>query len=85
MAEHSLAGKAILVCGITSGIGEATVRRLAGSRARVTFVGRREVLGEVTAGDLRRAGHQADFVAADMTVDVTIRVPSAGPLSCGWR
>ena len=58
---------------------------LAGSRARVTFVGRREVLGEVTAGDLRRAGHQADFVAADMTVDVTIRVPSAGPLSCGWR
>jgi NAD(P)-dependent dehydrogenase (short-subunit alcohol dehydrogenase family) len=70
MAEHSLAGKAVLVCGITSGIGEATVRRLAGSRARVTFVGRREVLGEVTAGDLRRAGHQADFVAADMTVDV---------------
>jgi len=40
MAELSLAGKAILVCGVTSGIGEATVRRLAGSRARVTFVGR---------------------------------------------
>jgi NAD(P)-dependent dehydrogenase (short-subunit alcohol dehydrogenase family) len=34
MAEQSLTGKAILVCGATSGIGEATGRRLARSGAR---------------------------------------------------
>lgn len=69
MSSDSVAGKVILVCGGTSGIGEATARRLAAAGARVVLAGRRAALGEAIAADLRQAGHQAAFLAADLTVD----------------
>jgi NAD(P)-dependent dehydrogenase (short-subunit alcohol dehydrogenase family) len=69
VSGNSVAGKVILVCGGTSGIGEATARRLAAAGARVVLAGRRQAIGEAIAGDLRRAGYQAAFAAADMTVD----------------
>lgn len=69
MPGDSVAGKVILVCGATSGIGEATARRLAAAGAQVMLAGRRQSLGEAIAGDLRRAGHRAAFLAADMTAD----------------
>jgi NAD(P)-dependent dehydrogenase (short-subunit alcohol dehydrogenase family) len=69
VSGYSVAGKVVLVCGATSGIGEATARRLAAAGARVALAGRRHALGEAIASDLRRAGHQADFLAADMTAD----------------
>lgn len=64
-----MAGKVIVVCGATSGIGAATARRVAAAGARVVLAGRRQELGEAIASDLRQAGHQAAFLAADMTVD----------------
>jgi NAD(P)-dependent dehydrogenase (short-subunit alcohol dehydrogenase family) len=69
VSGYSVADKVILVCGGTSGIGEATARRLAAAGAHVMLAGRRQALGEAIAADLRQAGHQADFLAADMTVD----------------
>jgi len=55
-----LEGKAALVTGGTSGIGEATVRLLAAEGARVAFTGRRESLGRALAEAV--GGH---YLAAD--------------------
>jgi NAD(P)-dependent dehydrogenase (short-subunit alcohol dehydrogenase family) len=57
-----LDGKAALVTGGTSGIGEATVRLLARRGARVAFTGRRRELGEALAHDVGGV-----YLAADHT------------------
>jgi NAD(P)-dependent dehydrogenase (short-subunit alcohol dehydrogenase family) len=57
-----LDGKAALVTGGTSGIGEATVRLFARRGARVAFTGRRRELGEALAHDVGGV-----YLAADHT------------------
>jgi len=58
----TLDGKAALVTGGTSGIGEATVRLFARQGARVAFTGRRRELGRALADDVGGV-----YVAADHT------------------
>lgn len=65
-----LAGRVCLVLGATSGIGHATALRMAKEgAAAVVAVGRRQVLGEPLAQEIKMAGAQALFIAADVTRD----------------
>jgi NAD(P)-dependent dehydrogenase (short-subunit alcohol dehydrogenase family) len=59
--------KVALITGGTAGIGEATVRRLAGLRAKTVFVGRDENDGRRIESELLRNGAEAVFLKADLS------------------
>jgi NAD(P)-dependent dehydrogenase (short-subunit alcohol dehydrogenase family) len=60
------AGKAVLVTGSTTGIGEACARVFAESGARVMVSGRHEPRGRAVVDAIRAAGGDAQFAAADL-------------------
>lgn len=62
-----LDGRVVLVTGGTSGIGAAAARRLGEDGATVVVSGRNAERGEAVATELRAAGGQAHFIAADAT------------------
>jgi len=61
----SLAGRTALVTGGSSGIGRAMAAALAGAGAEVTLLARTESALETAAADIRAAGGDAQWVAAD--------------------
>jgi NAD(P)-dependent dehydrogenase (short-subunit alcohol dehydrogenase family) len=65
----SFAGKAVLVTGSTSGIGEACARVFAESGASVMVSGRSAERGRRVAESIRSAGGSAHFIAADLRTD----------------
>ncbi len=62
-----LSKKVALITGGTSGIGEATARLFAREGAQVAITGRRRELGEAVIAQIRQAGGEAIFIAADVT------------------
>lgn len=60
------AGKAVLVTGSTTGIGEACAHAFAESGAKVMVTGRREASGRAVVDAIRAAGGSAEFAAADL-------------------
>jgi meso-butanediol dehydrogenase / (S,S)-butanediol dehydrogenase / diacetyl reductase len=60
------AGKAVLVTGSTTGIGEACAHVFAESGARVMVSGRRAEAGQAVVEAIRAAGGHAQFAAADL-------------------
>lgn len=61
-----LAGRTALVTGSTGGLGVAIATALAGEGAFVIVSGRDKQRGDAVVADIRNAGGQADFVAADL-------------------
>ena len=59
-------GKAVLVTGSTTGIGEACAREFAAAGARVVVSGRDVVRGEAVVAALRAGGGEALFLPADL-------------------
>ncbi|MFG2713509.1 SDR family NAD(P)-dependent oxidoreductase [Streptomyces goshikiensis] len=62
-----LVGKSALITGASSGIGAAAARVFCREGARVTLVARREPELASLAAELTDAGHQAQYVVADVT------------------
>ena len=63
---RALPGKVALVIGGNSGIGEATVHRLAQEGAHVVIVARRQAEGEAVEQAVRAAGGEATFISCDV-------------------
>jgi NAD(P)-dependent dehydrogenase (short-subunit alcohol dehydrogenase family) len=62
----SFAGKAVLVTGSTTGIGEACARAFAESGAKVMVSGRSEQRGRAVVDEIQAAGGSAQFTAVDL-------------------
>ena len=67
-----LEGKAAIITGSTSGMGEASARLFAAEGASVTIVGRSEA-GEALAEEIRGKGGEASFFRADVAKPEEIR------------
>lgn len=66
-------GKVVLITGATSGIGEAAARAFAAEGAKVSFCGRRVGLGRRIEREIRAAGGEAAYIAADVRVPDSVR------------
>lgn len=66
--NNEFAGKAVIVTGATSGIGQATALRFAQSGASVAAVGRNSAALESVAEKIKAAGGSALTIAADLTM-----------------
>src|ERR1700739_300095 len=66
----SFAGKAVLVTGATTGIGEACAKVFAASGAAVMVSGRNEQRGQAVVEAIRTAGGLAEFTAVDLRTSV---------------
>jgi NAD(P)-dependent dehydrogenase (short-subunit alcohol dehydrogenase family) len=62
----SFTGKAVLVTGSTTGIGEACARAFAESGAKVMVSGRHEQRGRAVVDEIQAAGGSAHFTAVDL-------------------
>lgn len=59
-------GKSVTITGATSGIGRAAAIAFAREGARVAFCGRRTELGAAVEAEIREAGGEATYIAADV-------------------
>jgi A-factor type gamma-butyrolactone 1'-reductase (1S-forming) len=66
-------GRVALITGGIAGIGEATVRHIAGLGAGIVFVGRHEEDGRRIESELVRDGARAVFLKADLSLPDQVR------------
>lgn len=73
-----LGGKVVVVTGGTSGIGAGCSRHLAASGARVVMASNQPDEGAALESELRAAGHEARFLAVDVTNEASVESLVAG-------
>ncbi len=73
MGAFSLEGKAVIVTGASSGMGEAAALAFAREGAHLVLAARREQEGEQVAEAARKLGVKAAFLRADVTREDDIR------------
>jgi NAD(P)-dependent dehydrogenase (short-subunit alcohol dehydrogenase family) len=77
MTRQRFAGKVALVSGGASGCGAAAVRLFADEGARVIIVDRQEELGAKLAEEIKSAGGEAVFAAADVSKAAAVKAAVA--------
>lgn len=65
--SNNIQGKVVIITGASSGIGEATARRLAGAGAKLMLAARREERLQALVEDIRQAGGEAAYQVTDVT------------------
>ena len=65
--SHNIQGKVVVITGASSGLGEATARRLSAEGATVVLGARRTDRIEALASELTQAGGKALAMATDVT------------------
>lgn len=83
--DYDLKDKVALVSGAASGIGRATAELFASMGARVVASDVNEEGGAATVAELTAAGHQAIFVAADVTDEDAVAALVASALKVHGR
>ena len=69
----SVKGKVAVVTGATSGLGKAIAEVFAANGMKVVLCGRRSEKGEAIVSDIRKAGGEAVFCRADVSVEEDVK------------
>jgi NAD(P)-dependent dehydrogenase (short-subunit alcohol dehydrogenase family) len=83
MTTSDLTGSTALITGATSGIGKSTADQLAALGAHVIVSGRDKTRGDAVVAGIQSAGGTADFVAAELNDEYSVRALAARAVEVG--